>query len=441
MPHKIEEVAGILAKRLESTETHSPGLQGDTDVGGSTSFLWHSDCSTFFIFDSIFDELALGLRYFNANEETISQQVKVLLQEVGLGYLYSISRVISPFELSGGQQQRLLVSIVVSRRLSKLILIDPFIHVDIQGQNQLCQYICRYADYSKMTIVFSPLFEGFPIMANATRLYHNGIDFFISKDPPITSFDKETLQQQSKVNHALGPINTRRSVCIDLRNCYFQHENGRIGISFSNISLYHGHCYILAGPNGGGKSSFCRFLAEQSWLHRSCLYLVHERRISNPVRELVSTRVLRPLFQDINIHYQPGQIRDLLGDSPNSCPLVEAFLISPFLCHDLLDVPRWVKQVVHLILANQSKSHILVLDEPIDDYILDYILEPAISLFRNWRAEGRTVIIATHSARLGVAVASDFFWVEHGKIYSPNSSEWNSKAVPIINNWLGETLL
>ncbi len=101
--------------------------------------------------DTVFDEVAFGLRNMGLCEDEISKRVKHSLGIVGLTGPGLEKE--SPFHLSGGQQRRLVISCVLAMKPSTIVLDEPTAGLDPQGKKAIMDVIQNLHDVLGLTII------------------------------------------------------------------------------------------------------------------------------------------------------------------------------------------------------------------------------------------------------------------------------------------------
>ncbi len=94
-----------------------------------------------FFEDTVFNEVAFGLKNTGLSQEVIEKRVKNTLSLVGLDPLKFSNR--SPFELSGGEKRRLAIAVILAMRPDILILDEPGVGLDPKSKETIFELIYR----------------------------------------------------------------------------------------------------------------------------------------------------------------------------------------------------------------------------------------------------------------------------------------------------------
>ncbi len=100
---------------------------------------------------TVFDNVALGLKFRAVSAETISQQVAEALEMAGIGLF--ADRAAN--ELSGGEAQKVALARALALQPEVLLLDEPFTHLDQASIEELNQLISRFANIGERSVIFT----------------------------------------------------------------------------------------------------------------------------------------------------------------------------------------------------------------------------------------------------------------------------------------------
>lgn len=118
--------------------------------------------------ESVFDDVAFGLKNFNKNisKDEIENAVREALTVVGLDY--NEVRDKSPFDLSGGQKRRVAIAGVIVTRPKILVLDEPAAGLDPLGKKEIMELLHKlHREWCKTVVIVSHDMD--EIAQNCTR--------------------------------------------------------------------------------------------------------------------------------------------------------------------------------------------------------------------------------------------------------------------------------
>jgi len=435
-PIKLDQViSGII-------DTFSP-YQHDSPVGNLTgsdmgTFFWGPEAMSYFCFDNIYDEVAIGVRWNCVERNSVHEITVDILRKVGLKALVKDSGAISPWELSGGQQQRLLTAIILSRKPELVIAFDPLIYVDHHTRRSIYELVCESILNYEGKIIFTygdsaviqPMIEKELVPIGdcyIVRCYSSQRN----EAQELNSAEIESVQQKGQIATEVARVER----FLEMNNLRLVYPNGRVGIEVESAEFVSGKVYVVCGPNGGGKSSFARLLCSQKRLGRASHMYYDGRPVKIPFRDLVKTGKLVFTFQDPNVHIVGGTVYDFLLPRARA-KLADKAHIMDYLEDDILSVPFWVRQASVFLNALESGAEILILDEPIDG--LSYIIfgDEAIDLLTEKAESGAIVLIITHNPELARRISDNYLWISENQVKLMCCKESPADDKSAFVNWL-----
>ena len=221
---------------------------------------------------------------------------------------------------------------------------------------------------------------------------------------------------------------TDASTVWSLRDVRFQHARAaRAALDGVTVDVQRGRMTALIGPNGAGKSTLLQILLGTLAPVAGAVEFDAEPLAAWSRRDLaraigvVPQGETEPLFSVREIvamgrypHLGPWQ-RERAGD-------IAAIERAMARCDVLAFADRWLatlsggeRQRVRLARALAQEPRVLVLDEPTTH--LDIRHEMAtFELLRALRAEGTTIVLATHNLNLAARYADTLILLHHGRV-------------------------
>ena len=101
--------------------------------------------------DTVYNDVAFGLKNIKLNKEEIEPRVREALTLVGLDFDEVSGK--SPFELSGGEKRRVAIAGVVAMQPKILVLDEPIAGLDPQGKREILELLLKLKATCSPTIV------------------------------------------------------------------------------------------------------------------------------------------------------------------------------------------------------------------------------------------------------------------------------------------------
>lgn len=213
-----------------------------------------------------------------------------------------------------------------------------------------------------------------------------------------------------------------------LRGVRFQHDGAvRPAINDITLDIARGRTTALLGPNGAGKSTLLQLLLG-TLTPSAGQVLLDGRPLSDWARRDIALQIgvvpqgeTEPLFSVREIvamgrypHLGPWQ-----RERPEDIAAIERAMercdVSAFADRWLSTLSGGERQRVRLARALAQEPNVLVLDEPTT--FLDIRHEmTTFELIRSLRAEGTTVVLATHNLNLAARYADELVLLNRGQL-------------------------
>jgi len=100
--------------------------------------------------ETIYDELAFGLRNYGYPEDEIEERIKEVTKKLGIDYI-PLDK--SPFLLSGGEMRRVAIASILAMEPEVFVLDEPLANLDPQGRKELLREIDYLNRKESLTVV------------------------------------------------------------------------------------------------------------------------------------------------------------------------------------------------------------------------------------------------------------------------------------------------
>lgn len=100
--------------------------------------------------ETIYDELAFGLRNYGYSEEEIEERIERVTKKLGIDYL-PLDK--SPFLLSGGEMRRIAIASILAMEPEVFVLDEPLANLDPQGRKELLKEISSLNREDSLTVI------------------------------------------------------------------------------------------------------------------------------------------------------------------------------------------------------------------------------------------------------------------------------------------------
>ena len=234
-----------------------------------------------------------------------------------------------------------------------------------------------------------------------------------------------------------------------LRDVCFRHDGAtRPALAGVTLDIARGRMTALLGPNGAGKSTLLQILL--GTLAPSSGDVAFEGRpIAGQSRKQLARAIgvvpqdeTEPLFSVREIvamgrypHLGPWQ-RERASDTTAIARAMDRCDVSAFADRWLSTLSGGERQRVRLARALAQEPRVLVLDEPTT--FLDIRHEMAtFELLRGFRADGATIVLATHNLNLAARYADEVVMLHHGQLVARGTAGgvFTAERVSDVYEW------
>jgi biotin transport system ATP-binding protein len=228
----------------------------------------------------------------------------------------------------------------------------------------------------------------------------------------------------SETQHSAGPL-------FSVRALVKQFPNGFEAVSGIDLDVYEGECLLIAGANGSGKTLLMRMLAGLAEPSGGEILLRGKRLAS---QALLLRRSVGLVFQDADAQLIGETVEEDIRFGPENLKLPEAETAARLEeCLEALELsgkrdfpPRRLsggekrRLAVAGVLAMGCEA--VIMDEPFANLDWPGVVQ-VLTIIRDLKARGKTVIILTHELEKVLAFADTLVILSGGKIRAQGTPE------------------
>jgi Cu-processing system ATP-binding protein len=194
-------------------------------------------------------------------------------------------------------------------------------------------------------------------------------------------------------------------------------------LSGVDLEIIEGDVYAILGPNGSGKTTLIKAILGMV-LPNSGTISVKKKPIKKAWhyrRDIDYLPQIARFPGNLTVKELIKMIKDIRGGKASrEQELIDLFELKPFLSKKLSNLSGGTTQKVNIVLTFMFDSPLLILDEPttgLDPVSLIHLKE----LIASEKAQGKTIVITSHSMSFVEAVTKDIVFLLEGKIYYKGS--------------------
>ncbi|MCB0076968.1 MAG: ABC transporter ATP-binding protein [Anaerolineales bacterium] len=391
---------------------------------------------------SVEDEISFGLEGLGLPIDEINRRIDWVLARTGLTAL----RDRAPWQLSGGEQKRLAIAAVLAMRPRLLLLDEPMAGLDPLGRRAIAdllddlkalqeitilvieqdaEWIARWADRVVLLHEGRILRDGptDEVLSEVATLHHVALwppqmaelaDALHLRGRPLTTTAMQPLIEplQPATPCAVpsgGPQCGAAPPAVQADALHFAYPDGPAALHGLSLTVSPGEWLLLAGPNGGGKSTFAKHLNGLLRPDHGSVSLFGQPTAARRVGELA--REVGFLFQNPDLQLFATSVRDELAFGPRNLGLSEAevqervgaaldrFALAPWADTAPAILGYGLRRLVTIAAVWAMQPPIWLLDEPttgLDRTLTLRLLDEMVALHQ----AGHTLLLITHDLRL-----------------------------------------
>ena len=350
--------------------------------------------------DTVWHQLAFGLE----NTGVLQADMRRIIAEVShfLGITGWFRKKTS--ELSGGQRQLLNLASVLVMKPRLLLLDEPVSMLDPVAQKNFMHILQRLNRELGLTVVvathsplgFVPYASGFfelrggsvfPVSEAQVQSGTIGLSALSSVDARVVDKPVAPVKQQPAV--VLSDVYTRYA------------KTGDFVLRGMDLCVTRGSIHAVIGGNGSGKSTLLRVIAGLMKPERGKLRNALSARQALLPQDPKALFVRDTVLEELQEWQRACGYDDAAVDAAlQRCGLEGCLALHPY------DLSGGQQQLLALAKLTLTDPDLLLLDEPTKGLDPAARLQVAFEL-RRLRAEGRTMVLATHDLPFASAVADD----------------------------------
>ena len=189
-----------------------------------------------------------------------------------------------------------------------------------------------------------------------------------------------------------------------------------------DLELKQGALYAILGPNGSGKTTLIKSILGMVVPEKGAISINNKSVLGkwsyrNDINYLPQ---IANFPGNLTVAELIKMVKNLRPKSADEAPLIDRFVLAPFLNKKLSNLSGGTKQKVNLVLTFMFDSLIIILDEPttgLDPISLIHLKE----IIQHEKDKGKTLLITTHIMSLVNEFADEIVFLLDGKIYFKGS--------------------
>ena len=254
--------------------------------------------------------------------------------------------------LSGGEKQRIALAIIIAMDSDLILLDEPFANCDPLNRKFLLNYLAKLKKAGKTIIITDHNLNGYEKICDQVFLFKTD-----KKIISLSSDQKRAFFQQQIFPKLTFTLPQNEKAILNFKDFSLSQGN-KILITKQDLKIFEGHCTLLSGVNGAGKTS---------------LFTVKEEI---------------ELSQKLSKKFTPVQIQKFLAE-------LKLDNLTDESVYSLSGGQKKKLQILLMILANPD---ILLLDEPFAGLDTQSITKISDLLRTQFLTKDKTLIIISHQS-------------------------------------------
>jgi Cu-processing system ATP-binding protein len=189
-----------------------------------------------------------------------------------------------------------------------------------------------------------------------------------------------------------------------------------------DLEVKEASIFAILGPNGSGKTTVIKSLLGMVIPDKGTILIdgVNVKGQCDYRKNISYLPQIAQFPENLTVKEVIKMVKDIRGQQGHEQPLIDRFLLKPFMDSRLRNLSGGTRQKVNLILCFMFDSGYIVLDEPTSG--LDPIaLIELKTLINEERQKGKTIILTTHIMDLVEELAEEIVFLLEGKIFFKGS--------------------
>jgi energy-coupling factor transport system ATP-binding protein len=337
------------------------------------------------VYPTVERDVAFGLENIAMQPQAMKQRVSEALERTGIAHL----RERAVATLSGGERQRLALAGVLAMHPRMLVLDEPLSQLDEDGARSVVSILAVLAGAGTAVVVAEHRLD---------QLGSLGARMLAVEDARVVEGTAKRARRGDDAQALrVGPHAIATNVAAwELRNVATGPDRTPI-LEGINLSARAGEVVALIGPNGGGKTTLLRTIAGLLLPYSGAVDRASGRVAflpQNPMALLHRATVAAEVAWTVR------------GDRPSAdtAMLIDELGLTNLAARDPRDLSTGERQRAAIAAVLAGAPRIALLDEPtrgMDDDARDALCRA----IRRLRADGSSIVIATHDKNLVAALA------------------------------------
>ncbi len=182
-----------------------------------------------FFEDTVFNEIAYGLKNMGLSQEVIEKRVSNVLSMVGLDPLTFKER--SPFTLSGGEKRRLAIAVILAMRPDIIIFDEPGVGLDPKSKQKIFELIRNLYKNGISVIMVSHDMDVVASLSTRVIVMNNG-RIILDQTPYIVFIENRELLEEIGLE-----IPEVSKILLGMENCGYKVDLGIFDIDMAKEEI------------------------------------------------------------------------------------------------------------------------------------------------------------------------------------------------------------